>query len=549
MSYQKNHLLNHEQSNFTIFFAKNHIFYLVCSCVFWLIVTAISWIQFYDPKLGNTLSVYKIDSVFFIFHLILYFIFIVGICLTVGAILSLPAILGKSILEYIILKERKKYKRVFYLVFFAQYTPYVMLLLSNGLFYYANISTKIHNNFLYSYKLEKINKNYTQIGRQNPNAYYIFFIPDYLIENNEKLTKTKSLLPYNDKLFLESHSKPEIIALLMQQEHENVVEYYAPAPLKNEAQFTIPARALSIGMDRKNTPEFLNLYSKNILEGNKFRITKSTLLSNRAIASLKPIQMVLKSNILGLISANWTWENYGNSSLDILTKHSSQLKRNTPSEYNVLFISDLEMNSTKSLFIGSSDFMDQKDLLIAEQNLDKNLFVTIHALRSSGAKNIVLLPYQVKANSLAVSLYYTTIKNDGDFKSYRTFFKKNEIPFFCKTQFLPNLDEASILNQTLLIDNLKFSAKGTPYLKPEYGFYIKKFFENTLFCYEQKKNVYILKMNNMQNNIDHFKDNIERISDLDIYNINNKNNMSHLLTKEEKNIFISKYKYEIFKQN
>lgn len=548
MAYKNNRIFHYDDSAFMAFLRKPNVFYILCSFCFCVAVIGFYWGQHFNPKLDESISLYQFNSLSSIFNLFSYFISLLGLCVLTGAFLSIPAIACRNLLNFIILKQRKKYKRIVNLVLLAQYLPYLFLILSNVLFYQINLSTSLHHDLLYNFKLTRLQNAYMKLGQKNPSAQYIFLVPSYLIEDQDKLTQTKSLLPFQNVFFMETSAKSEIVAQLMQNETTNIAQYYAPVPMHKIQYSKKPQEHFSIGVDRKDSTEFLGLFSNHLAEKKQFKFTKSTILVNHTIAALKPIQFVLKSNFPGFLNKNWRWDNFGNTPLDVLLKYADQNKKQSV-HYHIMMLPNPKDDSKKNFLLASSNFISSDDLPKIENTFDTDLYTAIKTLLKSDANNIFVLPYaselESESKTMQLSNFLSATKSNEELKSYRTVLTQNQTHFSCSSQFMQNhSSDSEHFDHKKMINKIQFSKNGTVYLNPKYMIYINDFFTNALICYDNGKNIFLLKakVNNIQNQIDKSF----FIHNIDILKFDG-TKTTHVLIDKEKSDFFDKYKYEIFK--
>lgn len=538
MSYKNNRIFHYNESVFLGFFQKTHLFYLLCSYCFWITIVGFHWIKFFDSKFGDNQSLYQIHSFASIINIIIYFASLLGLCILTGTFLSIPAILCRSALNYIILKSREKYKKVVNLVLLAQYLPYILLIVVNVSFYQINISTSIYQDFFYNFKLKNLKSVYTAIGKKNTSGQYIFLVPSYLIDNPDKLKQTKSILPFQGAFLMETNAKSEMIAQIIHNESDNIVQYYSLVPMHKTIYNKNSEKQFLIGTDRQYSSELLELFSNNLADKSLLKVTKPTLLANRTMAALKPIQLVLKSNFLGFFNKNWRWDNFGNTSLDIFLQYAHKAQS---VQYNIVLLSN-PTNSKKTFLFGSLDFITPADRIKVEDIFDKNLSTVINALLDNNVKNIFILPYQSNNSQIQSSNFLTTTQSNAHLKSYRTILSENKNEFICKSQFIENNSFLENYNK-ILMNKIQFGKGETIYLNPKYNLYIKEFFTNTLICYEHGEKIFLLKKHNDINNQNNYSPNIKII---DVYEFDNTKTMQ-ILSEKEKIDFFDKYKYEIFK--
>lgn len=539
MSYKNNRIFHYGESGVLELIKKPHIFYLLCSYCFWFIIIGITWAHLFDSKIFNAVSLYKITSFSSILTLIVYFSSLCGLCILTGTILSIPAIICRNLLDCFVAREQKKYKRVVNLVLLAQYLPYVFLILSNVIFYQINISTEIYQDFLYNSKLKQLKNTYAMLGKHNPDGRYIFLIPEYLIENQNTLKKTKALLPFQGSFFMETSAKPEMVAQLMQKESENISQYYAFVPMHQTTRTHASEQFFHIGIDRQHSFELFELFGNHIVEKKPAKLTKNLLLINHTIPSLKPLHLFIKSNFLGLLSRNWRWDNFGNTSLDILLTYGSQ-KQTT--QYNLLILSNPK-HTKNTLLFGSMDFIKPSDISKIEDTLDINLHTVIKALLEANVTNIFILPYRSELQHVPLSKFISSIDFNDKMKSYRTLLK-NDSEFICKSQLVQNIPDPVSLLKDALNHKLRFEKHGEIYLSPMYDTYIKEFFINTLICYDHGENIYLIKLQPKYANEKNY--NTFMMNTLDVYKFNHENN-TKILSEKEKSEFFDKYQYAIFK--
>ncbi len=524
--------------------SKSHLIYFFASSGFWLLTIIITWIAFYDSHISTALAIHNVNSASFLFYIALYVFFVIGITAIIGFFLSIPSVILRALLNIFLHSARSQYKRAFSLRLACRILPALMLIVVNGGFYYANVSTNPTHVYRHSSKIKKISKNYHAIGTQNPNAHYVFLVPNYLLENPTKLTHTKEKLKYKGNIYLESVAKPEIVALLTKTETKEFLNYYSPTTVNTLLQSKIPKEILTIGIDRKHYAPFLNLYSNNIIENRFFDLNKTSLLSNRVMAALKPLHLILRTNFFALFSPNWKWNNLSNSSTDVLQLYSSRLKKSDSANYNIVFLSELEESSEKSLFVGLSDFLTANDEKIYEDTLDQNLLNVINSLESANAHNILILPYATTPN-IKMSQFFA-YNNIQGLKSYRTVFDNLQNSFVCNNQYEQNIKKLDRFDPNFLYNNIQFSKKGLPYITEENLIYMQRFFSNQTVCYDKSDSIYLI-TNDPANTDSYTFHNEQQIYDsLKVIKLNGPKEKS-ILTQNEKLDFIELHKYEIFK--
>lgn len=536
MSYKIDRIFHYDESILADIIKKPHIFYILCSCFFWIFVIGSTWSQIFNPKVENTLSLYQVHSLSSLLNLIFYFFSLFGLCCIVGAILSIPTIILRSILDFIIAIERKKYKRVINLVLIAQYLPYLFLIATNLTFYQINMSTNFYQDFLYNYKIKKLKNSYKTLAEQNPSGQYVFLLPNYLLEDSDKLTKTKSLLSFHGSFFIETAAKSEIIAQITHNETSNIEEYYALVPTHQIAKKRDYSDTFMVGVDKKYSFELLNLFSDHTFE-KRIELTNNALLINHTIAVLKPIQLMIKSNFFGWLNQNWRWDNFGNTSLDILLQYA---KNKHSAQKNIVFLSD-NNSSQSTLLLGSMDFIKPADQKNVEDQIDTNLYTTISTLLASNIKSIFLLPYRSNTQSRNLSDFFSSEIPNHQLKSYRTIFANNS-SFSCKTQLVQNLPNPKDLYQSLLVDKIQFHKNGRVYLNNTYNLYIREFLKNTMVCYDAEKNIYVLESEQDKQK----GNNNKSFTNLtNVYKFDDTKNIK-ILNDKEKSDFFDKYQNEIF---
>jgi len=417
--------------------------------------------------------------------------------------------------------------------------PIPILILINGLVCFANFATKNYTLYDHSKSLAVIKNNYSHVGIQDPNSSHIFLVPEHLIQDANKLTRTKSLLKHRGTMFMESSSKPEITALLIQKESTDILKYYTPV-LKREINTSLtPATLLTLGISREYISSFLGLFSENMIQYKDFDVSNSTILSNRILAGLRPLHLLIKSSYLGKINPNWKWENFRNTSTDILLLYSQKLFKLSPAKNNVVFLSDLENQPENNIFLTLTNFFTQEERKYYEEILDINLSEIIKSLSQVNADSVSLLPYMPQIDVPKFSFYYTNISGqNGDLKTYNTMFNTQQNPFFCRNTLTYNHS-----NKSLAFNEVKFSNQKKPFTHLDYKIYLQHFFSKNIMCYNEDGKIYLIEHSYKNNHNSHQLENLQNFKIQKVESYQN----SFSLSESDKANFITQHKNEIFK--
>ncbi|KAB8029802.1 hypothetical protein [Fluviispira multicolorata] len=403
--------------------------YIIYSSLFWSLISLFFLIVLYDSTYGEKSYL----SFFSSFNLTIQFIGIILIIIIfsgiLGGTLSLPAIFLKILMKVQEDKKLRKGQRPVIFTFAATYLPilfcvyihFMALLISTSAApqmmrkwfdknsYIYELQESFYNK-LYEIKKTEIYNKWNIIGKNSEqNSKFIFLVPDYLLTHNNSFRESKLLLKNENNWFLYSPTKASISATILGDIYLTDERLFTPAPLqsfqninRSKSELKEETNKYFIGINGKSSFTFSQIFNKNRISNN-INPSWMNIYLNRIALSQPQLMFFFRIGLGGFFFSTWKWENIIDSNSYLLENYADKiLSKNEKLSTFIIFLPEMEHIKENSFIntIEWPEYISKKEFDYNTDKIDYYLSFVIKGLQDANQKEIIIMPYNKKNNSL-----------------------------------------------------------------------------------------------------------------------------------------------------
>ncbi len=398
-------------SSFKTLLLYHGLFWACCSLVFFFVL--------FDSHYGLQGTLHFSMGEFFTWKCIFVSFCWLLLSFLTGILLAIPSFLVRCTLVFKLNRRKIHGQKPVVLIFLTKYIPIYLIILTDIVFVLSNfhesgliLSRFFHNSqFLSKFFIDKNESYYkkdtfsyfnggAEIARKsNINLKVLVFLPDNILNSNDFLKKTKSIIHNEGHIFLSNKEESqELKSILNQQKGQDILDVF-PLSFRGAESKGEKSEYLVANI-------FLKYKLKSTITTDVKNLTWFDVFLNRLAFSQPHMWLYLKYFPFELVNDSLKWSNIINYDNILLKNFLKKNDFNKDIKNLVFMFTENQICIEKPLFKNYSCY---KNNLISEKNIeifDLHLSQFLIGLISKGISYISIIPFKNSNSEYKISSFF-----------------------------------------------------------------------------------------------------------------------------------------------